>query len=91
MNRTLLEKPFESAHVKQRQGTFGNTLDYVEGHAVVARLNEAFESNWTFELSNHWKRSSAIRGIIPGIDWVRHPRDWNHMGLRRDPLLDRQQ
>ena len=66
MNRTLLEKPFESAHVKQRQGTFGNTLDYVEGHAVVARLNEAFESNWTFELSNHWILKETDEVLVLG-------------------------
>jgi hypothetical protein len=66
MNRPLLEKPFESANVKQRQGTFGNTLDYVEGHAVVARLNEAFEANWTFELSNHWILKETDEVLVLG-------------------------
>ena len=66
MNRAILEKPFESAHVKQRQGTFGNTLDYVEGHAVVARLNEAFEANWAFELSNHWILKETDEVLVLG-------------------------
>ena len=50
MNRALLEKPFEPNQIKQRQGNFGHILDYVEGHVVITRLNEAFESNWTFEI-----------------------------------------
>ena len=66
MNRPLLEKPFESIHVKQRQGSFGNTLDYVEGHAVVARLNEAFEANWTFELMNHWILKETDEVLVLG-------------------------
>ena len=50
MNRTLLEKPFEPNQVKQRQGNFGHILDYVEGHVVTSRLNDAFDGNWTFEI-----------------------------------------
>ena len=50
MNRSLLEKPFEPGQVKQRQGNFGHILDYVEGHVVTSRLNDAFEGNWSFEI-----------------------------------------
>jgi hypothetical protein len=50
MNRALLEKPFEPSQIKQRQGNFGHILDYVEGHVVTSRLNDAFEGNWTFEI-----------------------------------------
>jgi recombination DNA repair RAD52 pathway protein len=53
MNRALLEKPFDPAQIKQRQGYFGHILDYIEGHAVIARLNEAFDVNWTFEVTEH--------------------------------------
>jgi len=66
MNRALLEKPFEPANVKQRQGSFGNTLDYVEGHAVIARLNEAFEATWAFELSNHWILKETDEVLVLG-------------------------
>jgi hypothetical protein len=66
MNRALLEKPFEAANVKQRQGSFGSTLDYVEGHAVVARLNEAFEANWTFELTSHWILKETDEVLVLG-------------------------
>jgi hypothetical protein len=50
MNRALLEKPFEPSQIKQRQGNFGHILDYVEGHVVTSRLNDAFDGNWTFEI-----------------------------------------
>jgi hypothetical protein len=50
MNRALLEKPFEPSQIKQRQGKFGHILDYVEGHVVTSRLNEAFDGNWSFEV-----------------------------------------
>jgi len=50
MNRALLEKPFEPSQIKQRHGNFGHILDYVEGHVVTSRLNDAFEGNWSFEI-----------------------------------------
>ncbi len=52
MNRDLLEKPFEPAQIKQRKGRNG-PVDYVEGHLVIARLNEAFEGQWSFEIIRH--------------------------------------
>ncbi len=38
MNRELLEKPFDPSQIKQREGNFGKKLDYIEGHAVIQRL-----------------------------------------------------
>jgi len=52
MNRDLLEMPFDPAQIKQRRGRDG-MLDYVEGHAVIARLNEAFAGQWSFEIVRH--------------------------------------
>ena len=43
MNRELLEKPFAPEQIKQREGNFGKTLDYIEGHAIIQRLNDAFD------------------------------------------------
>ena len=48
MNRELLEKPFDPNQIKQREGNFGKTLDYIEGHSVIQRLNDAFDANWSF-------------------------------------------
>jgi len=50
MNRELLEKPFDPSQIKQREGMFGKTLDYIEGRAVIQRLNEAFEAEWSFSI-----------------------------------------
>lgn len=66
MNRMILEKPFEPNQVKQRQGNFGHILDYIEGHAIIARLNEAFEGNWTFELVNHWILKETNEVLVLG-------------------------
>ncbi len=48
--RDILEAPFAPEMIKQREGTYGQTLDYVEGWAVIKRLNEAFDGDWTFEI-----------------------------------------
>ena len=53
MNRQLLEHPFDASQIKQRQGAFGDLLDYVEGSTVIQRLNDALEGEWTFEVVEH--------------------------------------
>jgi len=50
MNRELLEKPFEKEQIKQRKGSFGEMIDYVETHAVIQRLNDCFDGQWSFEI-----------------------------------------
>jgi hypothetical protein len=51
MNRELLEKPFDPNQIKQREGNFGKMLDYVEGHSIIQRLNDAFDAKWSFEIA----------------------------------------
>ena len=53
MNREILEKPFVPGQIKQRQGTNGDVLDYIEGCAVIQRLNECFDAEWIFESQEH--------------------------------------
>jgi len=53
MNREILEKPFMPEQIKRRQGTNGDVLDYIEGCAVIQRLNECFEAEWIFEIQEH--------------------------------------
>jgi hypothetical protein len=53
LNRQLLEKPFDPSQIKQRKGNFGDRLDYIEGHAVIKRLNDAFNGDWSFEVASH--------------------------------------
>jgi hypothetical protein len=53
MNRQLLEQPFTPDQIKQRKGNFGRDLTYLEGHAVIQRLNDALEADWSFEILHH--------------------------------------
>ena len=53
MNREILETPFASDQIKQRHGTNGDVLDYIEGCAVIQRLNECFDAEWIFEIHEH--------------------------------------
>jgi hypothetical protein len=53
MNRNILEQPFGPEQIKQREGNFGKMLDYIEGHAVIQRLNDAFDGDWSFTLTHH--------------------------------------
>ena len=59
MNRERLETPFTPAQIKQRKGRNG-MLDYVEGHSVIQRLNEAFEGAWSFEIVQHEIREEEV-------------------------------
>ena len=59
MNRELLEKPFAPAQIRQRKGRNG-LLDYVEGHSVIQRLNEALEGAWSFEIVHHEVREEEV-------------------------------
>lgn len=51
--RSILERPFEASQIKTRQGQGGKRLAYVEGHAYIARLNEAFDGAWSFEILSY--------------------------------------
>ena len=66
MNRELLEKPFEPDQIKQREGNFGKMLDYIEGHAVIQRLNDAFDSSWSFEIIKHEIMTDTDEVIVLG-------------------------
>ena len=66
MNRELLEKPFEPNQIKQREGNFGRTLDYIEGHSVIQRLNDSFEAAWSFEILEHKILENTDEVIVLG-------------------------
>lgn len=51
--RKILEEPFSSELIKQRDGAFGQQLSYVEAHHYIQRLNEAFEGKWSFVIVQH--------------------------------------
>ena len=52
MNRALLEKPFLDSEIKHREGNHG-TVSYVDGATVIQRLNDSFDGNWSFEISDY--------------------------------------
>jgi hypothetical protein len=66
MKRDILEKPFDPAQIKQRVGTHGNVLDYVEGHSVIQRLNDAFDGGWCFEILRHKILEQADEVLVLG-------------------------
>lgn len=51
MNREILEKSFDN--IKQRKGAGGKTYDYIEASAVIQRLNDAFDAEWSFRVIEH--------------------------------------
>ena len=59
MNRALLEKPFDPEQIRRRQGRNG-MLDYVEGHSVIQRLNDATGGWWSFEITHHEIREDEV-------------------------------
>src|SRR3989442_13924553 len=60
MNRELLEKPFSPDQIQQRKGLDGDVLDYVAGAAVIQRLNDVFNAEWTFEILDHSIRDREV-------------------------------
>ncbi|MDD5308323.1 MAG: Rad52/Rad22 family DNA repair protein [Deltaproteobacteria bacterium] len=51
--RKALSAPFPADAVKNRRGNFGKPINYVDGAAIIARLNDCFENNWNFTIVEH--------------------------------------
>ena len=66
MKREILEKPFDQTQIKQREGNFGKMLDYIEGHAVIQRLNDAFDADWSFSIVRHDIHKETDEVIVLG-------------------------
>ena len=60
MNRELLEKEFEPDQIKTRKGSYGKTLEYVETAAVIKRLNDATDGDWSFEIVEHLIKDDEV-------------------------------
>jgi hypothetical protein len=50
----ILERPFEAHLIKQRPGSFGRILSFVESHEVIRRMNEAFQGDFSFRIMD-WR------------------------------------
>lgn len=77
----ILTRPFPPSAVKQRAGGGGKMLDYVEGHTVIHRLNEATGNTWDMavksinrqDLGNGQSLMTAHVAItIPGLGTREH-------------------
>jgi len=66
MNREILEKPFGPEQIKQREGNFGRMLDYIEGHEVIQRLNDAFDADWSFTMTKYEIMKETDEVIVIG-------------------------
>ncbi len=53
MKKDALVRPFAPEQIRTRPGQGGKSLSYVETHAVIARLNEAADFDWSFEVAKH--------------------------------------
>jgi len=60
MRREVLERPFPPELVRTRRGRGGAELRYVEGATVIERLNEAFDSQWSFEVVREDVREDEV-------------------------------
>lgn len=52
VNLDVLTKAFPADAVKRRKGGGGKFFDYVQGHAVIHRLNDATGNNWSFRVKS---------------------------------------
>ncbi len=45
-----LSNPFPPDQIRQRKGSFGKQLSYIEAASVIQRLNNALEGEWSFTI-----------------------------------------
>ena len=51
--RKALSAPFPAEAIKNRRGSFGKPISYVEGGEIIRRLNDAFDNSWSFVIVEH--------------------------------------
>lgn len=68
-----LAAAFGDGQVKQRRGNYGQTLSYVEASTVIARLNDALEGQWSFQVVDTELQADEVivRGRLTIGDSVR--------------------
>ena len=60
MNLDKLNEHFPPEDIKQREGRGGKTLDYIEVHKVIQRLNDAFAGMWSFEVKDRDRTDKEV-------------------------------
>ncbi len=68
-----LSEPFPPENIKQRQGFFGQTLDYINAATVIQRLNEVLEGEWAFTILDYRidPDEVIVKGRMKVGGWVR--------------------
>jgi hypothetical protein len=66
INRPALEAPFPKEIIKTRRGSRGDQLSYAPVSAYVERLNQVFESDWSWRILAHEVHGSevVVRGAL---------------------------
>ena len=74
MNRAALEKPFPEDLIKTRKGAFGKDLSFVEAVHYIRRLNDAFDSGWTWKIVSHEINGTEVivHGVLEGGGQAKH-------------------
>ncbi|MCB2212105.1 RAD52 family DNA repair protein [bacterium] len=81
-----LASPFPPDQVKQRRGSFGKELAYIEAHNVIARLNDALDGEWSFHIVS-WDAEPdevIVRGRLTIGDTVREQFGGSKITRHRD-------
>ena len=76
----ILNCKLDPSWIKQREGSGGMMLDYIEGHRVIRILNDAFGNRWSFQVVK-WE-------IVPSQP--RQLYDYNRQSRRREPVYRKQ-
>jgi hypothetical protein len=74
MNRSALENPFPDALIKTRKGAFGKDLSFVEAVHYIRRLNDAFDSAWTWKVVSHEVNGAevVVHGYLEAAGQSKH-------------------
>jgi len=57
---TLVCLTTKFSNVKTRPGRNGQAMRYLEGHQVIERLNQAFDGDWSFRITDHQITETGI-------------------------------
>jgi hypothetical protein len=74
MNRAVLEKSFSAELVKTRRNGAGKELAFVSAVHYIKRLNEAFDSHWTWKILSHEIQGSevVVHGVLEAAGESKH-------------------
>lgn len=72
-----LSRPFEPSELKRRQGYEGRWLDYIEGHKVVERLNQATGNRWSCQVHSIVRHPGESLVNPETGEKIDHPAFWS--------------